>query len=76
METAATLGDVAEESVRAIWQGERLRAFLEAQLRGEKSAYTTCAKCRQYRYAMFEEDVLDQDAERLLKLFGNRGKNV
>ena len=72
METAATLGDVAEESVRAIWHGERLRAFLEAQLRGEKSAYTTCAKCRQYRYAMFEEDVLDGEAERLLEAFCNR----
>lgn len=72
METAVILGDVAKESVRAIWQGERLQRFLEAQLRGRKDAYATCAKCRQYRYAMFEEDVLDQDAERLLAVYGRR----
>ncbi len=69
METAEILGDVSKESVRAIWRGQRLRAFLEAQLRGRKAAYATCAKCRQYRYAMFEEDVLDGEAGRLLQNF-------
>lgn len=72
METAAILGDAAKESMLAIWQGERLGRFLEAQLRGRKAAYATCAKCRQFRYAMFEEDVLDDDAERLLEAFAGR----
>lgn len=66
METAYEAGDVREESLLDIWNGEKLRAFRRKQLMGEKSVFSVCAKCKQYRYAMFDEDVLDGDAKEIL----------
>ncbi len=66
METTYILGDAQKESLFAVWHGEKMRYFQKQQLSGNKSFFPVCAKCKQYRYAMFEEDVLDGDAETLL----------
>ena len=66
METPYILGDLAKVSMRAIWQGKKTVAFRRAQLTFNKDKYEVCAKCRQYQYAMFEEDILDGDAAELL----------
>lgn len=66
METPYILGDLAKESMRSIWQGKKMELFRRAQLELHKGQYPICAKCQQYQYAMFEEDVLDGDAAELL----------
>ena len=66
METPYILGDLAKESMRDIWRGKKTEAFRRAQLELHKEKYPICAKCQQYQYAMFEEDVLDGDAAELL----------
>lgn len=66
METAIKLGDAAKESVQNIWQGEVLKNFRLTQLAKEKSIYEVCKVCQQYRYAMFEEDVLDDRAAEII----------
>ena len=67
METPYILGDLTKESMREIWQGKKSETFRRAQLLLKKEAYPVCAKCRQYQYAMFAEDVLDGDAEVILE---------
>lgn len=66
METPYILGDLAKESMRSIWQGKKMELFRRAQLEFHKGQYPICAKCQQYQYAMFEEDILDADAAALL----------
>ena len=66
METPYILGDLAKESMRSIWQGKKMELFRRAQLEFHKGQYSICAKCQQYQYAMFEEDILDADAAALL----------
>jgi len=73
METAYIAGDAQKESLLDIWKGEKLRNFQRKQLAGEKSAFPVCAKCQQYRYAMFDEDVLDGSAEEILGRLGCKG---
>lgn len=66
METPYILGDLAKESMRSIWQGKKMELFRRAQLEFHKGQYPICAKCKQYQYAMFEEDILDGDTAELL----------
>ena len=66
METAYILGDAEKESAYEIWHGKKLEKFWQMQLEGKKAFYPTCAKCQQYRYAMFEEDVLDGKQDEIL----------
>lgn len=69
METAYVMGDANVESLRDVWNVRRYNTFRKKHLLKEKNIYTVCKKCKQYRYMMFPEDVLDADAERLLVLF-------
>lgn len=66
METPIVLGNAADESMYAIWHGEKNKAFLLNQLRFNKNIYPVCQKCQQYKYAAFEEDVLDYDAQKIM----------
>lgn len=66
METPIVLGNAADESMYAIWHGEKNKAFLLNQLRFNKNIYPVCQKCQQYKYAVFEEDVLDYDAQKIM----------
>lgn len=42
---AAVVGDLKTESLRAIWNGSRLRDFRLAHLRGERHTLAACARC-------------------------------
>ena len=74
METAYILGDVANQSMQEIWNGTTLQEFRINQLIKNKEIYSVCKKCKQYQYAMFEEDVLDLYAVELLKKFKGEAK--
>lgn len=66
MESPLIVGNVADNSVVDIWNGSILNQFRRTQLKGNRHANNVCAVCRQYKHAMFPEDVLDQDAMELL----------
>ena len=70
METAYIAGDISKESIKDIWCGEKMKRFRKSQLLKKKGIYTVCKNCQQYRYAMFEEDVLDNDIDDILKKCG------
>lgn len=67
METTAVLGNCKEESMYNIWNGEKYKNFRKNQLTKQKNNYSVCRKCKQYVYAMFPEDVLDNDSEKILE---------
>ncbi len=68
METATIIGNYVDQSLREIWEGQAMSRFRRLLLNGQKSRNSVCAKCENYRYGMFEEDVLDHVAEMLLKV--------
>lgn len=67
METACILGNVKTENLYDIWNGEKFNLFRKNQLMKKKNLYNVCKKCEQYKYAMFKEDVLDNEAENLIR---------
>lgn len=69
METAYITGNVKTESLYEIWNNNKYNYFREMQLLKKKENYAICKKCNEYKYAMFKEDNLDKDFERLQKLF-------
>lgn len=69
METTCVVGNCNIESLHDIWSGNRYNSFRKMQLIRQKEKYPVCKKCQQYKYAMFPEDILDKDTDRLLRLF-------
>lgn len=69
METAYIIGDISYESISDIWQGKKMKHFIKNQLLGKKDIYPVCQMCRQYKYAIFEEDILDAKAEEILRRY-------
>lgn len=69
VEKPLTIGDCNYQSVPEIWYGRELKNFRKMHLSFKKSDNSVCARCQQYKYSMFQEEVLDNDAERLLQLF-------
>lgn len=66
METPYVWGNVEADSLQTIWNGEARHMFLQYQLEKRKAEFAVCSKCQQYRYAMFAEDILDDDREEIL----------
>lgn len=69
METSYVVDNCNEHGIYEIWNSKRYNIFRQKQLLGQKEIYAVCEKCKQYKYTMFTEDILDSDSERLLKLF-------
>lgn len=69
METACIMGNCREESLLSIWGGKKYDEFRQKQLLKQKDFYPVCKKCQQYKYSMFQEDILDNDADKLLKYY-------
>ena len=69
METAYVTGNCQSEKLLDIWQGNKLLEFQRLQLRKKKWKNRVCASCEEYKYAMLPEDLLDPQAEVLLKKF-------
>jgi len=58
-------GNVNEEHIHQIWNSKELNAFRKIMLSGSPNAGVVCNKCQLYKYGLYPEDVLDQEAERL-----------
>lgn len=69
METPLVAGRIQTSSAAEIWSGQVLNAFRKLHLRYCKSENPVCRTCQEYRYAMFPEDFLDDEAERLLAVY-------
>lgn len=68
-EYPAILGDARKESVVDIWNGQKFKEFRRKMLAGVKSIGKICARCELIKYRIFPEDVLDNDVDRLKKIF-------
>ena len=64
------LGDVNDESIVDIWNGERLREFRCRMLSGRGEASENCKNCQIIGHRMFPEDRLDDDTYRLKGVYG------
>lgn len=63
------IGDSNKQSITQIWNSKEYNAFRKVQLNKKKSNNSICVNCELCKYTMFPEEILDNDAERLLKLF-------
>lgn len=62
------LGNVHQDSLLQMWNGERLKEFWEMQLEGNRYINSKCAACCAPDDVSHPEDILDDDAEELLNL--------
>jgi len=77
MKYPAVLGDVRQDSVPGIWNGEAFQRFRRAMLEARSSAGAVCRECSLYRYDLHPEDVLDDARERLKSLYREpNGENI
>lgn len=65
MKYPTILGNVMEESVDKIWNGEKYNTFRSNMLDGVWKASAVCQSCTLYRYDLHEEDKLDDVAMEL-----------
>lgn len=63
------VGDVKEETLKNIWNSDKLNALRLQHLEGKRSANITCRDCGHLRYA--QVDNIDQFGNRLLEKFKN-----
>lgn len=69
METTTVIGNIVEQSAYDIWNGEKFNRFRRNHLSKQKAIYEVCKVCESYKYAMFNEDLLDNHANQLLELY-------
>lgn len=69
VEKPLIVGDCSIESILEIWKSKKLNGFRKMHLSKQKNKNSVCAQCQQYKYSMFPEEVLDNDADRLINLF-------
>ena len=63
------VGNILKEDFPSIWTGRALNDMRCHLLRDERHLYASCRDCRPFRNIMCREDMLDQDAERVLQKF-------
>ncbi|MGV8120907.1 MAG: radical SAM/SPASM domain-containing protein [Candidatus Xenobiia bacterium LiM19] len=68
METAYIAGNCTKDSLFDIWNGEKYKNFQLQMLKKERYTNRVCRNCQSYKFGIFDEDVLDDDAEKLIKL--------
>jgi MoaA/NifB/PqqE/SkfB family radical SAM enzyme len=66
------VGDLRVESLADVWNGERLREFRLAHLRGRRDTIPACAQCQYVQGAALSRD-LDDHAARLLPVYESAG---
>ncbi len=64
------MGDCNNQSVNEIWNGREFLRFRRRMLDGIKNVCDICANCNIIKYRLFPEDVLNDEAGRLKKLYG------
>jgi radical SAM protein with 4Fe4S-binding SPASM domain len=62
------IGNVHEEKLINMWNGKKIREFWKLQLKGDRCSNKKCDACCAPDDVSHPEDILDYDAEKLLKL--------
>ena len=62
-------GNVMQRSLMEIWNGPKINEFRKLQLRKQRQHHKACGKCCSPYFDTQASDVLDDDADDLLKLF-------
>jgi len=63
------IGNCIKETIVEIWNGEKLREFRLGTLAKAQDVCDVCVECKINRHRRFPEDSLNNDAERLKKLY-------
>lgn len=63
------MGDANLQTTSEIWNGEKFQKFRRKMLDGKKEASHNCSECQISKYRLFPEDVLDNDVEKLKKIY-------
>ncbi len=67
METPVILGNLKNDKLKDIWLGDKFKIFRQIQLLKEKNKFPVCKNCQQYKYMMFPEDNIDNDANGIME---------
>ncbi len=63
------IGNAIEKSVTEIWDSPKFKEFRRKMLDGVKNASDVCSKCKTYKYGIYKEDILDEYAEKLKRIY-------
>lgn len=63
------MGNCNNQSVDIIWNSRQFQQFRCTMLDGTKNVCEVCANCNIIKYRLFPEDVLNDEAERLKRLY-------
>jgi radical SAM protein with 4Fe4S-binding SPASM domain len=63
------LGECNKESVYEIWNSKKYKDFRRKMLNGTENVCEICKNCEIIKHRLFPEDLLNNDAERLKKLY-------
>ncbi len=68
------LGNVNEENLLTMWNSKKLRAFQIMHLKKKRYDHKQCGVCCAPDDCAHPEDVLDEDAERLINIYQNKSE--
>lgn len=66
-----SLGNVYEESINDIWNGNKRRTLIKSHLMLNRNKIPGCSKCKACAAVIDEREFLDDDVDRLIKYFGD-----
>jgi len=74
MEYPIVIGNLENEDLYHIWNGKYFNAFRLKLLDGVDKANKVCSKCTLFKYGLFDEDRLEEHANKLKNLFKEASK--
>lgn len=69
LEYPLIIGNIKEDSLMNIWEGEKLREFRRQMVLQGRKCNTVCAECRIIEHRILIDDILDDRVEQLSKLY-------
>lgn len=66
---ACPLGNIRQDRLKELWDSEKKKQFCKIQLEKRKDIYSSCQKCCAPDDVASKEDILDEDADKLIAFF-------
>lgn len=67
-----SLGNISETSLTDIWNGIKFNKFRYTMLDGVNNTVGVCKGCKIYKHATCQEDILDNDVDRLKLIYAQK----